>query len=240
MSGGSRDMVPVVRVIGPGRAGGALANSLSACAWEVVAPIRRGENVHDAARGVDLLVIAAPDDVIGEIAAQVDSVSTTVVAHLSGSLGLEVLRTHERRAAIHPLISIPTSEFSLVGAWFAVTGDPLGDRVVEALEGRSFKVADEQRASYHAAACIASNHLVALLGQVKRVAGTAGVPFEPFLDLAQGALDQVRALGPSAALTGPASRGDEATLARHIAALDPSERATYEALVAAAKRLVIG
>jgi len=229
--------LPVVRFIGSGRAGGALSAGLAGCGWSVRAPLGRGDDLRAAAGGVDLLVVATPDDVIAEVAARVEPVSTTVVAHLAGSLGLDVLAPHGRRAAIHPLISIPVPETDLSGAWFAVAGDPMAARVVDALDGRSFTVGDEHRGGYHAAACIASNHLVALLGQVERVGASAGVPLEPFLDLAQGALDQVRALGPAGALTGPARRGDEATLARHLEALDPSERGAYEALMLAAKRL---
>ena len=41
-------------------------------------------------------------------------------------------------------------------------------------------------ARYHAAAVIASNHLVALLGQAERVAASVGAPVEAFLDLARG------------------------------------------------------
>lgn len=229
--------IPVVRIVGQGRAGGALAKGLSAAGWKVLSPLGRGDDLRDAALGIDLLVVATSDDSIAELAAQVEPVQTTVVAHLAGSLGPEVLSTHERRAAIHPLMSIPNAETDLRGAWFAVAGDELANQVVEALEGRSFTVSAEHRAGYHAAACIAANHLVALLGQVERVVSQANVPFEPFLDLAQSALDQVRAHGPANALTGPARRGDNKTLARHLEALDPSERASYEALVALAKRL---
>ena len=46
-------------------------------------------------------------------------------------------------------------------------------------------------------------------------------------------------LGPARALTGPAARGDEATLERHRAALDPSERTAYDAMVDLARRLVV-
>jgi predicted short-subunit dehydrogenase-like oxidoreductase (DUF2520 family) len=99
-------------------------------------------------------------------------------------------------------------------------------------------VADEDRAAYHAAAAIASNHLVALLGQAERVAASAGVPFEAYLDLVQATVDNVRALGPAAALTGPAARGDRATLDRHRAALAPDERAAYDTMVELARRLV--
>ena len=85
---------------------------------------------------------------------------------------------------------------------------------------------------------IASNHLVALLGQVERVAAAAGVPLEAYLDLVRATLDNVAELGPAAALTGPVARGDWATVDRHLAALDPSEHEAYGAMVALARRLV--
>ena len=46
--------------------------------------------------------------------------------------------------------------------------------MVESLGGRLVTVADGDRATYHAAACMAANHVVALLGQVERVAATVG------------------------------------------------------------------
>jgi predicted short-subunit dehydrogenase-like oxidoreductase (DUF2520 family) len=110
--------------------------------------------------------------------------------------------------------------------------------VVADLGGTALEVGDADRASYHAAACIASNHLVALLGQVERVAATAGVPLTAYLDLVRATVDNVEQLGPVAALTGPVSRGDDATVARHLAALAPAERPAYEALADQARVLV--
>jgi predicted short-subunit dehydrogenase-like oxidoreductase (DUF2520 family) len=228
-----------LRVIGPGSAGSSFARALAAAGWGVAPPVRHGDDVAGSATDVDLLVIATPDAAVAAVAAAVVPVATTVVAHLAGSLGLEALAPHARRAAIHPLRSIPSPETDLTGAWFAVGGDPLAGRVVDDLGGHRVVVADEDRAAYHAAACIASNHLVALLGQVERVAATAGVPLEAYTDLVRQTVDNVAALGPAGALTGPVRRGDEATVARHLAALDPSERAAYEALAAAARRLVV-
>ena len=98
-------------------------------------------------------------------------------------------------------------------------------------------VAADDRVAYHAAAVVASNHLVALLGQVERIAAPLGVPLEAFLDLAAGSLWNVRELGPADALTGPAARGDEATIDAHLAALDPAERSAYEVLAEQARRL---
>ncbi|HET6836138.1 MAG TPA: DUF2520 domain-containing protein [Acidimicrobiales bacterium] len=229
-----------LRIIGPGRAGTSLARALTAARWDVAPLLGRGDDLAPAARGVDLLVIATPDDRVREVARAVEPVPSTVVAHLAGSLGLGALAPHRRRAAVHPLVALPTPALGarrLGGAWFAVAGDPLAHDVVRALRGRWFEVADTDRPTYHAAAVIASNHLVALLGQVERLSEAVGVPFEAYVDLAQATLDNVAALGPAAALTGPAARGDEATIRRHLRALPPDERRAYRSLADAARRL---
>jgi predicted short-subunit dehydrogenase-like oxidoreductase (DUF2520 family) len=237
------DGVTSVRIVGPGRAGRALALALGRAGWSVEPALGRGDELTDAGKDVDLLVIATPDQAIAEVASSVTPRPDTVVAHLAGSLGLDVLAPHDRRGALHPLVALPDADLGAArlasGAWFAVAGDPLVEQVVADLGGAAFTVADEHRASYHAAACIASNHLVALLAQVERVAATAGVPLEAYLDLVRATVDNVAELGVAAALTGPVARGDEATLARHREVLAPDELATYEAMVDAARRLVV-
>ncbi|MGH2477881.1 MAG: DUF2520 domain-containing protein, partial [Candidatus Limnocylindrales bacterium] len=50
-------------------------------------------------------------------------------------------------------------------------------------------------------------------------------------------LDNVAALGPATGLTGPAARGDEATIRRHLRALPVDERRAYRSLADAARRL---
>ena len=228
-------------MIGPGRAGLSLSRALAAAGWRVDPPLGRGDDLSDAARGVDLLAITTPDAAVAEVAAAVEPSAETVVAHLAGSLGLDVVGGHPRRASIHPLVALPDPEVGvrrLRGAWFALAGDPFVRTVVDALGGRWFTVADEDRAAYHAAACIASNHLVALLGQAERVGAAAGVPPEAFLDLVRATVENVGALGPARALTGPAARGDGQTLERHRAALDASDLAAYDAMVDLARRLV--
>ena len=102
---------------------------------------------------------------------------------------------------------------------------------------RPFRVDACDRVRYHAAACVASNHLVALLGQVERLAAHAGVPLEAFLPLVRGTVENVADLGPAAALTGPVARGDLETVARHLDELPDDERDAYRALVVEARRL---
>ncbi len=230
-----------VRIIGPGRAGTSLALALTSVGWDVAPMLGRRDDLSDAAADVQLLVIATPDRAIAETAAAVEPVPSTVVAHMSGSLGLRVLAPHPRRAAFHPLVALPNPEVGskrLPGAWFGVGGDEVVvDKLVTALGGRSFPVDDDDRALYHAAACIASNHLVALLGQVERLARDLDVPPEAYLELARATLENVAELGARKALTGPAARGDESTIRRHLRALPPEERKAYRGMADAARRL---
>jgi predicted short-subunit dehydrogenase-like oxidoreductase (DUF2520 family) len=202
----------------------------------------RGDDVSRAAEGVELVVVATPDSSVTAVAASIEPSADVVIAHVSGSLGLAALAGHPRVAVLHPLVALPDPERGadrLVGAWFGIStrGDPMVEEIVEELHGRIVRVEEHQWVRYHAAAVIASNHLVALLGQVERVAASIGAPIDAYLDLARGALADVAALGPAAALTGPVRRGDEATVARHLDSLPAAERGAYAALAEEARRL---
>jgi predicted short-subunit dehydrogenase-like oxidoreductase (DUF2520 family) len=239
--------VTTFRIVGPGRAGRSLLGALDGVdGFESRGALGRSDSTHDAARGVDLLVIATPDDAVARVAAMVTPVAATAVVHLSGSLGLDVLGDHPRRGSLHPLVPLPNptigAERLTSGITFAVAGDAITARVARALGGRTVEVADGDRAAYHAAASIAANHLVALIGQVERVAATIGLPLEAFAGLLHAATDDALALGPRRALTGPAARGDWDTVERHRSALagmagHRNELAAYDALVGLARRL---
>ncbi len=235
------------RIIGPGRAGRSLLTALDGVGgFTSCGALGRHDGLADAAEGVDLVVIATPDDTVAQVASLVKPVASTTVIHLSGSLGLDVLHGHPRRGSLHPLMPLPTpaigAERLASGITFAVAGDPLTTRMAEALGGRVVRVEDASRTAYHAAASIAANHLVALIGQVERVADTIGLPLEAFAGLLHAAIDDALALGPRRALTGPAARGDWDTVERHRSALagmagHRNELAAYDAMVGLARRL---
>ncbi len=230
-----------VRLIGPGRAGRSMALALAAAGHRVEGILGRHDDQRHAARGVDVLVLATPDDAVAAVAAGVEPSPGCVVVHLAASLGLDVLGPHPRRASLHPLVPLPNAEIGAhrlgSGIAFAVAGDPVADELAASLGGRPFVVDDAERAAYHAAACVAANHVVALLGQVQRIAESAGLGVDAFLALSRAAIEDVERLGPAGALTGPAARGDWSTLEAHRRALAPEERPGYNAGVALAHRL---
>jgi predicted short-subunit dehydrogenase-like oxidoreductase (DUF2520 family) len=252
-------------LVGPGRAGSTVAVALVARGWTTIAVAGRSVDaastrraadrlgapavaVADAGRDADLVVVATPDSAIAETALLLapNLRPGALVVHLSGACPLEELdKLHRARpdiaiGALHPLQSLPSVELGaarLAGSWCAVEGPDSVERLAVTLGMRPFRVAPDDRARYHAAATIASNHLVAVLGQAARVARDAGVPAEALWPLVRATLDNVEAVGAPGALTGPVARGDADTVARHLDALPADEREAYRALAREALRL---
>lgn len=225
-----------IAIVGVGRAGTAFALALGRAGHDVIT-VHHDERLsfHDA----DAVLLTVPDDAIATVAQRL-APTDAVILHVAGSRGLDVLAPHTRVGVLHPLAAIPEGEIGarrFEGSTFAVAGDPLAFELARALGGRALSLRDEQRAAYHAAACVTANHLVALLASVSSIAQSVGLSLEDFLPLAQHALDDVRAMGPTSALTGPASRGDMATLDAHLHAIPEGDRALYVALAREALNL---
>src|SRR3990172_710703 len=186
-----------------------------------------------AARDAEVVLIATPDDAIATACAQIagELRACAAVIHASGATGLDALgaAASARTLSLHPLQTCPTVEAAverIPGAAFAVTaideeGYALGERLALDAGGRPFRLADEAKPLYHAAAVFASNYLVtvtALAEELERAAG-APDPLDALAPLQAATLANVERVGPAAALTGPAVRGDAATVQRKLEAL---------------------
>ena len=250
-------------LVGPGRAGTSVALALLARGRRAVgvagrtpdAPSTRAavarlggppRALAEVGRGAALVVVATPDAAIEAVAAAIAPgiEPGALVVHCSGARGLDALaplalaRPDVALGALHPLQTFAAPDPGrLAGAWAAVAGPPAVTELALDLGLRPVVVPDDRRAAYHAAAVVASNHLVALLGQVTRLADTAGVPVEAFWPLVDATVANVEARGAADALTGPVARGDLATVAAHLDAIDPAECATYAELALAALAL---
>lgn len=226
-----------ITIVGAGRAGTSFELALRD-AGHVVRVVH-----HDELERIgepDLILLCVPDDEIATVSAAIESKPSRVVAHVAGSRTLGVLSGHPRVASLHPLMALPSGPLGakrLVGATYCVAGDPLIEQVARSLNGRLITLSDEQRTLYHATASVASNHLVALMGHVRNLAEAAGLTLDDFMPLAEQSLRDVSELGPDAALTGPASRGDMSTIDAHLAAIPETERSTYVAMANAAFEL---
>ncbi|MEP6687401.1 MAG: DUF2520 domain-containing protein, partial [Gemmatimonadales bacterium] len=76
-------------------------------------------------------------------------------------------------------------------------------------------------------------------GLARRAGVDPGEAGALYLPLMHGSVANL-AFGPASALTGPIRRGDAASVQRHLAVLDPADRALYRALGLVALRLARG
>jgi predicted short-subunit dehydrogenase-like oxidoreductase (DUF2520 family) len=253
-----------VILAGPGRAGLALSLALVGAGHRLVGVLARSLEGLEAASAVlpgvrwlewheplppaDLLVIAVSDGAIPEVADRlaVQAVSVRGAIHLSGLTpvgALAALAPVCPVGSFHPLQTLPSPRDGaarLKGAWVAVTSadDGLFHRLVELAQSlgcRPFALADDHKALYHAAASAAANYPVAALAISRRLFEAAGVGFGVAEPLVRAAMENALSLGPEAALTGPAARGDAGTVAAQMAAVRHSAPELAEAFAALAR-----
>jgi predicted short-subunit dehydrogenase-like oxidoreductase (DUF2520 family) len=228
-----------VAVVGAGRLGTALAAALSGAGIDVDGPLGRGADV--SAR-TDAVLLCVPESQLAAAAAALPA--GPLVGHCAGACTLEPLRPHEA-FSLHPLMTVTQAGATFAGATAAIAGaTPRALHAAEALAlalgMRPVEVADEQRAAYHAAASVASNFLVTLEGFAERLADTAGMSREPFVELVRASVENWARAGAADALTGPIARGDEQTVASQraiVAERLPDDLELFDALTAATRRL---
>lgn len=262
-------MLPLrVGVVGAGRVGAVLSAALRAAGHEVVSaagesdasqrrmadllpgvPRRKPTAV---ARSADLLLLAVPDDMLGNVVRMLADSGALhegqFVVHTSGRHGLAVLEPARavgaRVAAMHPAMTFTGTSVDLdrlPGTVYGLTAEAAERGFVESLVadlgGTPMWVPEEMRTLYHAGLAHGANHLVTLVSQAMELLSAAGAedPAAILRPLLEAALDNALAQGDSA-LTGPIVRGDVNTVRAHleeIGANAPDTLPSYLALAQA-------
>ena len=197
----------------------------------------------------DLVLLTVPDDVlpglVEGLAATGAPYAGRLIAHASGAHGIRVLDPATRAGALplalHPVMTFTGREDDvdrIKGVSFGVTAPdqlrPAAEALVIEMGGEPVFIAEENRALYHAGLAFAANHLVTLVSQAASLLHEAGAdnPNRMLGPLLGAALDNALRFG-DAGLTGPVARGDDGTVAAHVAAImahEPAALPAYRAL----------
>lgn len=209
-------------------------------------PILPPDEVVEAA---DFVLLAVPDDALRPLVAGLAATGAwregQLVGHTSGAQGIDVLDPAAARGvlplALHPVMTFtgrPEDVDRVEGTTFGVTAPdelrPVAESLVVEMGGEPVWVPEAARPLYHTALTIGANHLVTLVNDALSLLDGAGTeqPARLLAPLLSAALDNALRLG-DAALTGPVSRGDVATLGVHLRTLTaeaPDVLPSYQAM----------
>lgn len=214
-------------------------------------------NALERMRPADVWLIAVPDRQIAASAQAlaVAGLPPATAFHASGALAAAELAPLQAAgwqvASAHCILSFATPATAVqqfAGTPCALEGqaatlfalEPLFQRI----GARCFTLPSADKLRYHAGAVFATNFLPVLQATAEALWLDSGVPPEllPQLraTLLRNAVDNLLALGPAGALTGPAARGDTALVQRQgasVAQWDAQAGAAYAALSELAARL---
>ena len=184
----------------------------------------------------DIILITTQDFEIENAAKQLAEKlkNKPFVFHTSGALSSEVLRIPKnagcKTGSIHPLVSISDAirgAESFENVYFCVEGDAesvnVAEQIVADLKGRSFRIATEFKALYHASAVTVSGHLTALVDVGIEMLSKCGLENadaqKVFLPLIKSTVENLETQTTSEALTGTFARADVKTFENHLKTL---------------------
>lgn len=211
-----------------------------------------------AMRPADVWFLTVPDTRIAGVAADLAGIAPegpAVAIHCSGFLPADEMAPLRdlgwTLASVHPVLSFAEPSVSVrqfPGVWCGLEGDEeamaVAGALMQAAGAETFDIRRGGKALYHAAAVFSNNLSVVLQALAREAWAEAGVPNEIVNDLHAGLLrsgsDNALSMGPQAALTGPAARGDWDVVRRQgdaVSAWHPEAGEAYRSLSLLARRL---
>ena len=173
----------------------------------------------------DVYLISVSDDSIADVAAQMPDVKG-IVAHTAGSVLMDVLKRFENHGVIYPMQSFTKNRKIDVGRvpFFVegCTGD-VADKLIMLAKTISTDVrlmTSEERKYLHLSAVFASNFVNGMFAEAEAVLKHCRLPFSVLQPLIEETVSKALEMGPVAAQTGPARRGDAGVLQAQQKMLD--------------------
>lgn len=181
----------------------------------------------------DIFIIAVSDDAIEEVSNSIPLAGQLVV-HTSGTAPIQLLHKHERRGVFYMLQTFSKNkdvDFSLIPFCIEATDQndfQLIEQIAVSFSDRVYHIDSNQRKALHLAAVFVNNFTNHLYTLGEDICKEHRVPFEILKPLIRETSEKIIHLSPKEAQTGPALRGDQTTIEKHLELLtDPEKKQLY-------------
>lgn len=190
----------------------------------------------------DLYIIAASDSAVEELSHYIPY-DDTLVVHTSGSLSTKVLKGDYRKGVFYPFQTFTKRKpLRYEEVPFFVEAENKEDedalfKLADKISNEVHRVDSERRLKIHMAGVWASNFVNHLYFIGEKFCKEAGVPFDVLRPLIEETAQKVQDMDPYDAQTGPAKRGDDIVIQKHLDTLsDSSLQQIYQLLTDSIKR----
>lgn len=179
----------------------------------------------DELMDADVYVVAISDKGIKEITYNLPFENKLVI-HTSGSTGLKAIHSKNNAGVLYPLQTFSKSktvDFSEVPIFIEAKNETDLKSVTalaEVLSKDIHIINSEQRRALHMAAVFTCNFVNHLYAIGHEICDANDLPFDVLKPLIQETTEKIQSLSPKEAQTGPAKRGDQKTIKKHIKSLE--------------------
>jgi len=178
---------------------------------------------------LDLYILAVPDGVIAEVAEQLSKIiKSGGVVHVSGSQPSTILSPFFQKFGVfYPLQTLTKGrrvKFRNIPICIEAKDKELNQQLLDlgrAISDHVHFIDDAERAWLHVAAVMVNNFTNHLYALAEKLTEDHDLPFDLLRPLILETAEKVQKLDPKQAQTGPAARGDQETIEKHLRKLAP-------------------
>lgn len=195
-------------------------------------------DVKDVQDDADCCILAITDHAITEVAHNFSFEKTTLI-HTAGSLSRTVLEPFAKHAGvIWPIYSIVKDNLP-IHRDIPMTIKGTSEHSEELLEELASSITDiyytvswEQRQWLHLCAVLCNNFTNHMMAVSEQICNKQHIPFSLLYPIVSQTAERIRQTSPRILQTGPAKRGDDATISKHIELLqqNPDWQELYKAI----------
>jgi len=230
-----------ITIIGSGNVAHHLGMRLQECALDVIEIYSRtiananalagklnvkiATQLHDLEQNSDLYILAISDDAIEKVTKELIAIlpERSFVVHTSGITPSSIFRDKfENYGVFYPLQSFSKSKaanFEQIPICVDASNNALLFQLRELaykISSKVYEITDKQRAHLHLAAVYANNFTNYLFHVSHQILEAQNIPFELVQPLILETAQKVQQNPPRLMQTGPAIRGDEVSMKRHL------------------------
>ena len=169
----------------------------------------------------DLYIIGIPDDAIAAFSETLP-LKNKLVVHTSGSVSMEALSKRNRKGVFYPLQTFSKNRevnFNTIPICIEAKEEAdleLLTNLGKSLSEKVVEIDSDERSKLHLAAVFVNNFVNHLYAIGDDILGNNELSFDLLHPLIEETASKVKTLSPSEVQTGPARRGDQKTIEKHL------------------------